>query len=90
MNAILKPQCDMLLDQSLVIDGDPCGHACTNEAVYQGHGMFFCQRCADLLAAGSDRVTIPRVGSVHLWKPGWVRAMAGRMAKEVTRDQGTL
>jgi hypothetical protein len=70
----LKPKCDMLLDQSLVIDGDPCGHCCCNDAVYQGMGLFFCQRCVDLLAAGSERVTIPRAGSVCLWESGSVRA----------------
>jgi len=76
---LLKPQCDMLLDQSLVIDGDPCGHLCQNDAVYQGMGLFFCQRCRDLLAAGSERVTIPKVGSVHLWESGWVQAMVDKL-----------
>lgn len=77
----IKPQCDMLLDQNLTIDGDPVGSRCQNEATLQGYGLFFCQRCADLLAAGSERVTIPKVGGVPLWASGSVQAMVGRMRR---------
>lgn len=76
---LLKPQCDMLLDQSLIADGDPRGHLCCNDAAYQGMGMFFCKRCRDLLADGSERVTIPKAGSVRLWESGWVREMVDKL-----------
>lgn len=76
---VLKPQCDMLIDQKLTIDGDPVGRRCQNEATLQGYGLFFCQRCADLLAAGSESVTIPKVGGVPLWASWSVQAMVDRM-----------
>jgi hypothetical protein len=78
---VLKPQCNMLLDQNLTVDGDPVGWRCQNEATLQGYGLFFCQRCADLLAAGSERVTIPKVGGVHLWASGSVQAMVDGMKR---------
>lgn len=78
---IIKPQCDMLIDQNLTIDGDPVGRRCQNEATLQGYGLFFCQRCADLLAAGSERVTIPKVGGVPLWVSGSVWVMMDRMMR---------
>lgn len=70
MSTILKPKCDMLIDQNLYIGDDPVGHVCLNDAEYQAHGYFFCQECRDMLWEGTERIRFPPVGSVQRWESG--------------------
>ena len=52
--------CDMLIDQGLVIGGDPCGHKCFNHATKTDGKYNICDECL-LLLSGKDhlRVAIP-------------------------------
>ena len=74
---MLAPTCDMLIDQQLVIDGDPCGRGCGGVAVYQDGTYYYCEVCAYQIIQGfadgwpetwpPRRITWPRGGSVRYW-----------------------
>ena len=69
MNPSFRPNCDMLIDQNRYIDSDPIGHCCGLPATHiVDKTHFICERCAALLRDGSDRITIPSVGSVEGWE----------------------
>ena len=52
--------CQMLLDQDLVIEGDNCGHVCSNNASMKfPSGLFICEECIALLANKDKRISFP-------------------------------
>jgi len=64
---VIKPKCDMLIDQNKYIGDDQIGHCCYNYADYQTETHFICKDCIELLKTNPNRLTFG-IGSVIGWK----------------------